>query len=63
MKKYEVRIYYSGFCSYIIEAENEDNAIEKGRLLNINTSEILTNLENWEDADTAEEINHGTSEF
>jgi hypothetical protein len=63
MKKYEVQIYYSGFCSYIIEAENEYNAIEKGRQLDIETDQILTNLENWEDADTAEELKYETDKI
>ena len=56
MKKYEVKIYYSGFCSYVIEAESSELAIEKGRNMEINTNQILTNLENWEEADTVEEI-------
>jgi hypothetical protein len=56
MNKYDVHIYYSGFCSYIIEAEDKSDAIEKGRQMNINTNELLSNLENWEDADVAEEI-------
>ncbi|MDR2484224.1 MAG: hypothetical protein LBD55_02375 [Treponema sp.] len=56
MKKYEVTIYYSGFCSYVIEAESAEAAIEKGRGIDINTNEILTNLENWKEADTAGEI-------
>jgi hypothetical protein len=56
MKKYEVHIYYSGFCSYTIEAKDESDAVEKGRQMNINVNDLLTNLENWEDADTAEEI-------
>jgi hypothetical protein len=56
MKKYEVQIYYSGFCSYIIEAENENEAIEKGRAIPININDFLPTLENWKDADTVEEI-------
>ncbi|MDR2632394.1 MAG: hypothetical protein LBC51_02055 [Treponema sp.] len=56
MKKYDVHIYYSSFCSYTIEAKDESDAIEKGRRINVNTNEILSNLENWKDADTAEEI-------
>lgn len=53
MKKYEVKIYYSGFCTYEIEAENEEQAIDKARNLEINRNEILSNLENWEEADEA----------
>lgn len=53
MKKFEVKIYYSGFCTYEIEAENEEQAIDKARNLEINRNEILSNLENWEEADEA----------
>jgi hypothetical protein len=56
MKKYEVQIFYSGFCSYIIEAENEDEAVEKGRSIPIDPNDFLPTLENWKDADTVEEI-------
>ncbi|MBS4035724.1 MAG: hypothetical protein KGZ85_14740 [Ignavibacterium sp.] len=56
MKKFEVKIYYSGFCSYEIEAENEEDAILKARKLAINKNEILSNLENWKEADIANEI-------
>ncbi len=53
MKKFEVKVYYSGFCTYEIEAENEEQAINKARKLEINRNEILSNLENWEEADEA----------
>lgn len=56
MKKYEVKIYYSSFCTSEIEAENVDQAIEKARNLEINRKDILSNLENWEEADEAFEI-------
>ncbi len=55
-KKFEVKIYYTGFCVYSIEAQDEADAIIKARNLPINQNEILSNLENWEDADTALEI-------
>jgi hypothetical protein len=55
-KYFEARIFYSGFCTYKIEAENEDEAIIKARIFPINNNEILSNLENWEEADTAEEL-------
>lgn len=54
--KFEVQIFYSGFCTYIVEAENKTEAIEKARLLEINKNELLSNLENWKEADTTEEI-------
>lgn len=53
MKIYEVKIYFSSFCTYKIEAENEEQAIDKARGLEINRNEILSNLENWEEADEA----------
>jgi len=56
MKKFEVQIYYSGFCTYEIDAENNEQAIEKARQLEIKESELLSNLENWKEADTATEI-------
>lgn len=56
MKIFEVKIYYSGFCTYEIEAENEEQAIDKARNLEINRNEILSNLEDWKEADEAFEI-------
>jgi hypothetical protein len=56
MKKYEVNIYYSSFCTCEVEAENMGDAIKKARKININENEILTNLENWEEADAAVKI-------
>ena len=56
MKKFEVKIYYSSFCSYEVDAKNSNEAIGKARVLKINQNEFLTNLENWKDADTVEKI-------
>jgi hypothetical protein len=55
-KYFETTIFYSGFCTYKIEAANENEAIIKARTLPVNNNEILFNLENWEEADTAEEF-------
>lgn len=52
-KKYEVKIYYSGFCTYKVEAINENEALEKGRFLAIDNNELLSSLEHWKDADEA----------
>ena len=52
--KFTVRRYYSGFCTDTIEAENEDDAIEKARELPIDEGEILSTLEDWKDADDVE---------
>lgn len=54
-KKFEVRIYYTGFCTYQVEAEDKNVAIKKARKLKINNEEIIDNLENWKEADTVEE--------
>lgn len=53
MKKFEVKIYYSGYCNYGVEATNEFEAIEIARSLPLNNEEILFNLENWREADEA----------
>lgn len=55
-KNFEVKIFYTGFCMYHIEAQDVSAAILKARNLPINQNEILSNLENWEEADTATEI-------
>lgn len=55
-KKFKINIYYSGFCTYEVLAENESEAILKARSLPINQKEILSTIENWEEADYAIEI-------
>lgn len=57
-KKFEVKIFYSSFCNYEVVAKNEENAVLKARELSINRNEILSNIENWEEADTAIKINN-----
>ncbi len=51
MRRHEVKLYYSTFCTFEISAENEDQAIIKARELAPEEGEILSHLENWEDAD------------
>ena len=53
-KKFEVKIYYSGFCTYQIESKNDAEAIIRARNRQIDSVELLSNLENWKEADTAE---------
>ena len=53
---FEIKIYHSGFCTYQVKAKTESEAIKKARKFSINKNEILNNLENWEEADNAEEI-------
>lgn len=55
-KKFEVKIYYSGFCTHQIKAETESEAIKKARKFPINKKEILNSLENWKEADDTEVI-------
>jgi len=57
-KKFEIKIFYSSFCSYEVEAENEEDAVFKARKLPINQNEILSNIEDWKEADTIIEINN-----
>jgi hypothetical protein len=59
MRNFEVKIFYSGYCTYNVDAENEEEAIIKAKALAIDNNELLSNLENWEEADTAEEIVYG----
>jgi phosphoenolpyruvate synthase/pyruvate phosphate dikinase len=57
-KYFEVKIFYSSFCTYEIEAKNENEAIIKARNLPMNNNEILSNLENWKEADIAKKNNY-----
>lgn len=55
-KNFEVKVYYSGFCTHQVKAKTEGEAIKKARKFSIHKNEILNNLENWKEADNAEEI-------
>lgn len=55
-KIFEVKIYYTCFCTYQVKAKNRNDAICKARKFAINKNEIFGNLENWKEADEAEEI-------
>ena len=59
---YECDIYYSGFVTSPVEADNEEQALEAAREEAAHyhnkkqaefTEEILVNLEVWREADTA----------
>jgi len=56
-KLYEVKVYYSGFCTYKVTAISKDEAIDQARKLPIKTDELNKNIENWQDADEAFELN------
>ena len=60
-KKFEIQIYYSGFCTYEIEAFSDIEAIELSRTKPINANELLSNLENWIEADTITELTYEKS--
>ena len=56
MKKFIVKIYFTTYCSFEIEANNEEEAILKARRIKVNNDELIMNLENWEEADESFEI-------
>ena len=49
--KFLVRRYYSGFCTYEVEAENEADAYNIAVNLPVDEGEILSTLEDWRYAD------------
>lgn len=55
-KIFEVKIYYSGFNTYHVNAKSEDEAIIEARKLSIKKNEIINNIENWQEADEAIEL-------
>ncbi|MFH0797603.1 MAG: hypothetical protein V2A65_11240 [Candidatus Omnitrophota bacterium] len=55
-KNFEVKIYYTGLCTHQVKAKTKDEAINKARKIPINKNEIFSNLENWKEADNAEEL-------
>lgn len=60
--RYEVDVYYSGFVTVQVEAENEQAAIELARQNADDMpegkfhEEFLPTLEHWEEADRAREL-------
>jgi hypothetical protein len=51
---YLVRRYYSGFCTNAVEAESRPEALEKARQLQTDYDEVLSTIEDWEEADEVE---------
>lgn len=51
MKKYNVRIYYSTFADFVVEAENRKEAIETAKSEGDFVPELLQNLTCTDDAD------------
>ena len=54
--KFVVRKYYSGYCSYEIEANNEDQAYEIVKDIPPIYDEVLETLEDWEECNEVESI-------
>ncbi len=54
--KFWVRRFYSGFCTYEIKADNEEQAYEKTKEMHI-TDDILGTLESWDECDEVELAN------
>lgn len=52
--KFVVRKYYSGFCCYEIEADNEEKAYEMVKGMPVNYEEVLETLEDWEECNEVE---------
>jgi len=52
--KYSVRRYFSGFCTYEIDADDENTAYEKAITMPIIEDEVLSTLEDWKDCDEVE---------
>lgn len=52
--RFVVRRYYSGFCTYEIESDREDQAYAIAQGMPKNNGEILETLESWEECDQVE---------
>jgi len=49
--KFIVRKYFSGFCSYEVDAPDKEYAYEKTKSLPVKEDEILNSLEEWKECD------------
>jgi hypothetical protein len=49
--KFIVRKYFSSYCSYEVDAADEESAYEKAKSLPIDENEILSSLETWKECD------------
>lgn len=57
--KFMIRRYFSGYCTYEVNAPDEDAAYEKAKNMPIREDEILATLEDWKDCDEVEPITNG----
>ena len=60
--KFIVRKYYSGYCPYKIEAENEDEAYILANDILINEIELLSTLVDWEECDEVDIVPSDTDQ-
>jgi hypothetical protein len=56
--RYIVHRYFSGFCSDEVDADNEYEAHEIAKEMPLDYDEILSTLEEWEEADQVEMIDN-----
>ena len=54
--KFLIRKYYSGYCSYEIEANDEAQACDMVKEMPPNYDEVLETLEDWEECNEIELI-------
>ncbi len=54
--KFVVRKYYSGYCCYEIQADNEEQAYEMVGEMPVNYNQILETLEDWEECNEIESV-------
>ena len=52
--KFIIRRYFSGYCTYEIDASDKDTAFEKAINLPVKSDEIVSTLEDWKDCDEVE---------
>ncbi|MBI2470512.1 MAG: hypothetical protein HYV59_04625 [Planctomycetes bacterium] len=57
--KFVVRRYFSGYCTYEIDAVDKNAAYEKARNIPIREHEILSTLKDWKDCDEVNPIANG----
>ena len=54
--KFLVRRYFSGYCTFEIEAADAQDAYSISRTTPLDYDEILATLEDWRDCDQVEEV-------
>lgn len=52
--RYTIRKYFSGFCTYEVEANNEEIALQIANNSPLDYHEICSNLEEWKECDEIE---------